>query len=62
MKVAIYARSTNDNVSEHIQALFHKLNEYKTEIYVYEPYYQFIKQKLNITGLIKTFSKHSELA
>lgn len=62
MKVAIYARSTNDNVSEHIQALFHKLNEYKTEIYVYEPYYQFIKQKLNISGLIKTFSKHSELA
>ncbi|MBL7889392.1 MAG: NAD kinase [Bacteroidia bacterium] len=62
MKVAIYARSTNDNVSEHIQALFHKLNEYKTEIYVYEPYYQFIKQKLNVSGLIKTFSKHSELA
>lgn len=62
MKVAIYARSTNDNVSEHIQALFHKLNEYKTEIYVYEPYYQFIKQKLNISGVIKTFTKHTELA
>ena len=31
MKIAIFGRPTNDNASEHIQSLFHKLNEYKTE-------------------------------
>ncbi len=61
MKVAIYARCTNDNVSEHIQFLFQKLNEYKTEIFVHETFYKFIKQKLQISGLIKTFNSHSDL-
>lgn len=61
MKVAIYGRSTIDNTSEHIQLLFHKLNEYKTEILIYEPFYNFIKQKMQINGVIKTFNTHTEL-
>ena len=61
MQIAIYGRSTNDNTSEYIQQLFHKLNEYKTEILVYEPFYAFIKQKLVLVGNIKTFSSHTEL-
>jgi NAD+ kinase len=61
MKVAIYARSTNDNLSEHIHALFQKLNEYKTEIFVFEPYYKFVKQKFELVGNIKTFNSHTDL-
>lgn len=61
MQIAIYGRSTNDNTSEYIQQLFHKLNEYKTEILIYEPFYGFIKQKLELVGNIKTFSKHTDL-
>ncbi len=61
MKIAIYARNTNDNISEHIQFLFHKLNEHKTEIYIHETYYKFAKQKLNISGDIKTFNSHNDL-
>ncbi|MCX6296330.1 MAG: NAD kinase [Bacteroidetes bacterium] len=61
MRIAIYGRSTNDNTSEYIQKLFHKLNEYKTEIIVFEPFYNFIKQKLEIVGNIKTFSSYSDL-
>ncbi len=61
MKVAIFGRSTIDNTSEHIQLLFHKLNEYKTEILIYEPFYNFIKQKMQINGAIKTFKTHTEL-
>ncbi|MBL0331023.1 MAG: NAD kinase [Bacteroidetes bacterium] len=61
MQIAIYGRSTNDNTSEYIQQLFHKLNEYKTEILIYEPFYSFIKQKLELTGNIKTFSSHTDL-
>jgi NAD+ kinase len=61
MRVAIYGRSTNDNISEHIQLLFHKLNQYKAEILIYEPFYKFIRKKLNIAGSIKTFNTHSEI-
>lgn len=61
MIIAIYGRPTNDNTSEYIQQLFHKLNEYKTEILVYEPFYSFIKQKLELVGNIKTFSSHAHL-
>ncbi len=62
MRIAIYGRPTNDNTSEYIQQLFYKLNEYKTEILIYEPFYQFIKQKLELVGNIKTFSSHTDLS
>lgn len=61
MKVAIYGRTTNDNLSEYIQLLFHKLNEYKTEIFIHEPFYNFIKQKLQVSGAIKTFNTNTDL-
>lgn len=61
MQIAIYGRATNDNTSEYIQQLFHKLNEYKTEILVYEPFYTFLKQKLVLVGNIKTFSSYTDL-
>ncbi len=61
MQIAIYGRSTNDNTSEYIQQLFHKLNEYKAEILIYEPFYSFLKQKLELSGNITTFSTHTDL-
>jgi NAD+ kinase len=61
MRIAIYGRPTNDNTSEYIQQLFHKLNEFKTEIIIYEPFYQFIKQKLELVGNIKTFCSYTDL-
>ncbi len=61
MKVAIYGRPTSNNISEQVQCLFHKLNEYKTEMLIYEPFYNFLKQKIHISGAIKTFNTHSDL-
>ena len=61
MKVAIYGRQTSNNASVHIESLFHKLNEYKTEILIYEPFYNYLKQKINLTGAIKVFNTHEEL-
>jgi NAD+ kinase len=61
MKIAIYGRPTNDNTSEHIQLLFHTLNEYKTEICIYEPFYHFLKQKLQLNDSIKTFTSHNNI-
>ncbi len=61
MKIAIYGRATNDNTSEYIQQLFHKLNEYKTEILIFEPFYNFLKTKLELVGNIKTFEAYTHL-
>jgi|SRR4051812_1855539 len=61
MKIAIYGRPTKDNLSEHIQVLFNKLNECKVEILIYEPFYQFISQGLTLAGSFKTFNSHMEL-
>jgi NAD+ kinase len=61
MKIAIYGRSSSDNTSEYIQLLFHKLNEYKPQIQVYEPFYNHIKQKLELFGNIHTFNSHKDL-
>lgn len=61
MKVAIYGRSIDDNASEFIQLLFHKLDEYKVEISVYEPLFHFIKQKIQLPGTVKTFNSNDSL-
>lgn len=61
MKIAIYGSLTINNTSANIQSLFQKLNECKTEMFIYEPFYKFIKQKIQINGIIKTFNTHKEL-
>lgn len=61
MRIAIYGRPTPDNVSEHIQFLFNKLEECAIEIVVYEPFYKFLNQQLNFSAAIKTFNSHTDL-
>jgi NAD+ kinase len=61
MKVAIYGRSSTDNHSEYIQALFDKLNDCAAEVFVYIDFYEFIKQKIKLPAEIKTFSTHRDL-
>lgn len=61
MKVAIYGRSTKDNLSEHIQLLFQKLSEYNAEIIIHEDFYNFIKESLQVPAGIKTFRTHADI-
>jgi len=61
MKIAIYGRPTNDNTSEHIQLLFHTLNEYTSELFIHEPFYHFLQQKLKINTSIQTFNSHNDI-
>ena len=61
MKIAIYGRPTEDNISEHIQTLFDKLNEYHAQVIIYEPFYKFIKEKLHLTTPVTVFNTHTEL-
>jgi NAD+ kinase len=61
MKIAIYGVATINNTSESVQLLFQKLNQYKTELLIYEPFYKFIKQKIQISDAVRTFNSHEEL-
>jgi NAD+ kinase len=61
MKIAIYGRSTKDNVSEYVQLLLNKLDDYKAEIIIYEPYYTFLKKTLQTPSNVKTFNTHNEI-
>ncbi|MCE3281247.1 MAG: ATP-NAD/AcoX kinase [Bacteroidetes bacterium] len=61
MRVAIYGRSTSDNLSEHIQALFQKLNEYSAEIYIYGPFCDYIRKTLQIPSTVKCFNTHEDI-
>ncbi|HEX8515350.1 MAG TPA: NAD kinase [Bacteroidia bacterium] len=61
MKVAIYGRATSANISEHIQTLFNKLREYDSEVFVYKPFCDFLKEKLEVHPSVGTFSDHADL-
>jgi NAD+ kinase len=61
MKIAIYGRPTPDNTSEHIQLLFNKLDTCKIEVFIYEPFYQFISKNLTISEAVKTFRTNADL-
>jgi NAD+ kinase len=61
MKIAIYGRPTRDNISVQIQLLFNKLEACKVEVFVHEPFYQFINWNLILTGSVKTFRTHDDL-
>jgi NAD+ kinase len=61
MKIAIYGRPTEDNISEHIQTLFNKLKEYNADVIIYEPFYKYIHQKLELTTPIRFFNTPTDL-
>lgn len=62
MKIAIYGRPASDNDNtEPFYVLFDKLNQQGIEVVVYEPFYNFLKQKTEIKGNIKIFNTHADL-
>jgi NAD+ kinase len=61
MKIAIYGRSTSHNLSENIRLLFSKLQEYNAEVFVFKPFYDYLKEKLEIKDNLKTFDSYEDL-
>src|ERR1700752_4244891 len=61
MKVAIYGRSTSHNLSENIRLLFSKLQEHHAEVFVFNPFYEYLKKELDIKDDLNTFESHSDL-
>lgn len=61
MKTAIYARSTKDNTSHAVQQLFQKLVDWRAELFIHQPYYDFLKDKLALDASIQPFTNHDDL-
>lgn len=65
MKIAIYGKTFTDDFIPTIQGLFLKLKNYKSEIIVFEPFYEFLLKKIRLRRikipLLKTFNEHKDI-
>ena len=61
MKIAIYARSVNDNLSVYVSKLFKKLEQLNIETIVYKPYFQYLTVNSVINKPFNTFTSHTEI-
>ena len=59
--IAIYARTTNENITQDVRKLLLRIVGTGMGIVIYEPYYRFLKQKLDLGKDIQTFKNHKEL-
>lgn len=61
MTIAVYARSTKDNEPKYVEQISSFLKNEKTELIVYEPYYNFLKSNYNFSQKLNTYSNSEEL-
>ncbi len=61
LKVAIYGRNFQDSFIPFIQDLFNTLNLYNWEYSIYEPFYNFLKERLVINDNVLLYKTHSDL-
>lgn len=61
MRIAIYGRQTIQNASAELQQLFSKLIDNGCELIFFEPYYHFVKSKINFQATVKMFSSSEEI-
>ena len=59
--IAIYARTTNENITQDVRKLLLRIVGTGMGIIIYEPYYRFLRQKLDLGKDIQTFKNHKEL-
>lgn len=57
MRIAIFGRSFDESFQPSLQNLFDSLNEYKVEVFVYQPFYPFLKDNIQL-GEIKGFYRN----
>jgi len=62
MKVAIYGNQFNKEFNSSINELLDRLNHYNVDIYIYKPFYEFIKNNVNNRLKVRdTFIKHTDI-
>jgi NAD+ kinase len=61
MTVAVYARSTNDNVPQYLELINNTLIQEKVKLVVYLPYLEFLKTQFSFSTPINTYTTSEEL-
>jgi NAD+ kinase len=61
MKIALYGRIFSKETSQYIQLLITKLEHFKSDMIVYEPFYNLIKNKVTFSSKISLFNTHEEI-
>ena len=61
LKIAIYGRNFQDGFIPFIQDLFNTLNLYDWQYTIYEPFHEFLNDRLVINDNVKLFKNHQEL-
>ena len=61
MRIAIYGRLFGDDFTADIKGLFSRLAGVKAEITVFEPFYEFLRTKMDLSGEVNVFNDHLEI-
>ncbi|MDA9563682.1 NAD kinase [Flavobacteriales bacterium] len=61
MAVGIYGRKFTDNYAPYIQKFFDKLALLNQELFVFEPFLDYLNPRITIRENVKTFTKHHEI-
>lgn len=62
MKIALFGRPFSDEYKTNISALFHTLEEYQAEIFIFGSFLDFLKRDAGITPVIAgTFESHEDI-
>ncbi|MCA0429899.1 MAG: NAD kinase [Bacteroidetes bacterium] len=61
MTVAVYARSTNDNVPQYLELINNTLIQENVKLVVYLPYLEFLKTQFSFSTPINTYTTSEEL-
>ena len=61
MTIAIFGKSLPDQYLDYVQDLINKLENVKSLLFIYEPFYQSLKDKLHFKSKIELFTTHNDL-
>jgi len=61
MTIAVYARSTKDNLPIYIDQLYQVFKKEKVELVIFKDYFEFLKKEHNFKLELRTFSNSDEL-
>ncbi|MEO6883650.1 MAG: NAD kinase [Bacteroidia bacterium] len=62
MKIAIYGRSSKQNLSEKVNDLLQTLQQHQAEIIVFEPFLHFLQKNNFLKVKTETFKTHADIA
>jgi NAD+ kinase len=61
MKVAVYGKQFQKEVTPFVQELFQELEKAHMEVMVYEPFYNYLSQEMDLNLFLGTFNSYEEL-